>query len=140
LNDPRLSPAQKNARYEQLERRDDLKKLIVNKLYYAACGMMLAVALAVAEPLTTRNYQEAVMNSAVGAVLGLLGGIIFSFVADWLVTALAGGGGEAGLGRHMAARSVSFGVLGLFLTVAPGLIMKNPRKLLAGLIGGLIGG
>jgi hypothetical protein len=42
--------------------------------------------------------------------------------------------------EEVFAHCVSWGVLGLFLTIGPGLVMRNAKKLIIGLFGGLVGG
>jgi hypothetical protein len=42
--------------------------------------------------------------------------------------------------RQLLARAVEWGVLGLFLSLAPGLILRNVKRLAIGLAGGLVGG
>jgi hypothetical protein len=42
--------------------------------------------------------------------------------------------------REWAARIAVWGIMGVFLTVAPGIVMRNGKKLVIGLIGGLLGG
>jgi len=41
---------------------------------------------------------------------------------------------------QVLARSIGWGVLGLFLAVAPGIVMRSPKKFAIGLVGGLAGG
>ena len=43
-------------------------------------------------------------------------------------------------GRLYLARAAQWGVLGLFLSLGPGVLLRNLKKLSIGLIGGLIGG
>jgi hypothetical protein len=96
-----------------------------------------------AEPLTERNIPRAVRTGALGAALGLIGGISVSLFVDRLYRAAAGDAAGNPLqfsAREIFARAAAWGVLGLFLAAGPGLLMGNLKKILAGLAGGLLGG
>jgi hypothetical protein len=74
-------------------------------------------------------------------MLGLFGGVIVSLFVDRLHQAL-GGSDAAELATHqqLLATAIKYGVVGLFLTIAPGVLMRSTKKLTVGLIGGLLGG
>ena len=73
--DPHLSAAERDTRVAEVAARDRSKEFISNVLIFGICGMLIAACLAVAEPLTQRNYPSALTNGSVAALLGLLGGI-----------------------------------------------------------------
>ncbi len=133
-----FSDAERLQKLRALRARDHVKAVIADMLYYGACGMMIAMALGAAEPISSRNFRQALTNGAAGAVLGLAGGVVVSLFANRLYAALVGGGGD--LQHQILAHGVSWGVLGLFLSIAPGIIMRNGRKFIFGMIGGFIGG
>ena len=54
--------------------------------------------------------------------------------------ALGGSDGSITTGKQIFARIVQWAVVGLFLSVAPGVVMRNFKKLLIGLAGGVLGG
>lgn len=142
LSDPDLSAAQRSARLSKIQERAKFKRFALNVLGFGLSGMLLAMCLGMAEPLSERNTTAAVRNGALGAVLGLAGGVIVSLFVDKLYRAL---GGELADVKHLAggdvlARAVAWGVLGLFLTAGPGLLMRNSKKLLIGIAGGFVGG
>jgi hypothetical protein len=121
--------------------RDRYKLIIANILSFGVSGVMIAVFLAIAGPITERNIAGAVVSGSVGAALGLAGGIIVSLFVDKLYRALGGGAdGVIDSSRQMLARAVQWGTLGLFLSIAPGVVMRNPKKLFIGALGGLVGG
>src|SRR5438067_216498 len=124
----------------QLDARDRAKQLIADVLVYGLCGILIAVCLAVAEPVIQRNLAGAIVNGSVGAILGLIGGVVVALFVGRLNQAV-GLGGAAGTSSHAAlAQTVSWGVLGLFLSAAAGVVMRNGKKLLIGMAGGLAGG
>jgi hypothetical protein len=143
--DPTLSEDQKSRRVQEMTSRESAKAFIANVLSYGACGLMIALCLGIAEPATDRNFAGVVINGSVAAAMGLLGGVVVSLFVDRLFAAL-GGNPQAELiaPRQILARAVTWGVLGLFLTIGTGLVMRSLKKfaiaLAGGLIGGLIGG
>lgn len=135
-----LTPDERDARLAEVEQRDSWKDLIANILFYGVSGMMLAACLSAAETVVERNWRGAIVNGSVGAAVGLVGGLVVAMFADRLYHWVAGESGGESQGREIAARVIEWGVLGLFLTLGPGILMRNSRKLLAGMCGGLFGG
>lgn len=143
VHDPTLSPEHRQARLDALERRAGLKRFAMNVVSFGLSGMLLALCLGIAEPITERNLPAAIRNGAAGGALGLLGGVVVSLFVDRLYRAAAGDAASDAssfTARDILARSLAWGVLGLFLTIGPGLILGNVRRLLIGLAGGLLGG
>jgi hypothetical protein len=142
LSDTTLSPGARAARLNEIQQRAKLKRFVLNVIGFGLSGMLLALCLGVAEPLSERNTAAAVRNGALGAVMGLLGGVVVSLFVDKLYRAV--GGGAVDLERitlrEVLARALAWGILGLFLTAGPGVLMRNPKKLLIGMAGGLVGG
>lgn len=143
LDDPSLTAAQRESRRADVARRAAVKKSAINVLSFGLSGMVLALCLGIAEPLSERNLPRSVRNGALGAMLGLIGGICVSLFVDSVYRA-AGGGATADAQqmtvRDVLARACAWGVLGLFLAAGPGLLMGNLKKIGIGLAGGLIGG
>jgi len=141
-NDPSLNDRQKEEETERIERQDQWKQFVANVLFYGACGMMISLCLGAAESIVERNTQAAIINASVGAMLGLFGGLLVSLFVDRIYQFALGSAmsGETSLSRQMLARAASWGVLGLFLSLAPGIVLRNLRRLAIGAAGGLIGG
>jgi hypothetical protein len=133
--DSSLSAALRDTRIAELENRDRQKEFIVNVLIFGICGMWIAACLAVAEPLTQRNYASALTNGSVAALLGLLGGL----ASAMFVYVMRQNAGQRNLSEAMI-QTFSWGVLGLFLVAGAGVVMRNPKKLVIGMAGGLLGG
>jgi hypothetical protein len=143
ITDSKLDAAQHRARIVELQHRAEFKRFLMNALTFGLSGMLLATCLGVAEPLTERNLPRAVRNGALGAVLGLIGGVTVSLFVDKIYHAVGGGispDPEHLSLRDVLARACAWGVLGLFLAAGPGVLMGNIKKILIGLAGGLIGG
>lgn len=141
LTDPTLTDAANDPRLPEIVAQDRVKGYIHKILGFGASGVMIALFLAIALPVTERNLPAAVINGSVGAALGLVGGVIVSLLVDKVRDAVAiGPDGQTNEGRQVLARIVVGGVLGLFLTAAPGVVMRNVKKFAIGLFGGLMGG
>jgi hypothetical protein len=140
--DTKTTPGQKAAAVADLDRQEAPKKFIATLASFGLTGMLIAVCLAVADPLTAGNKMAALLNGLLGAVLGLIGGAAASFFFDKIYQMMTAGQPTSGrLDAHqIIARSVSWGVLGLFLAVGPAVAFRNAKKLVIGIIGGSIGG
>jgi hypothetical protein len=146
-----------------VEKQQAMKRFISNLIAFGLSGMLIAACLSAAEKIVDRNYSQALVNGCVGAALGLIGGAFVSLFFTQLYDALRGAPVIAGaattgflaqllgyartlsqkIGPTAAstlAHSISWGVLGLFLTIGPGIMMRNLKKLRIGLLGGVIGG
>jgi hypothetical protein len=141
LAEQSLSPEQKRQQIEKQHGNYDTKAFIAKVLAYGLIGMLIALALSVAEPLIDHNRHGAMVNGAVGAMLGLFGGVIVALFVDRLYAALGGSeNAELNTGKQLLANAIKYGVVGSFLLIAPGVLMRNFKKLGVGLLGGFIGG
>jgi hypothetical protein len=136
--DQSLTSEQKQQRLDELSHSDYWKNLVTHIISYGLCGLFVSICLSIAEPIIDRNYHAAIINGSVGAGLGLAGGLAASLVVDRIYRAI--GGDNHGLVRQYLASALSWAVLGSFLAVAPGVVMKNPKRFLIGLAGGALGG
>ncbi|HXE55791.1 MAG TPA: FHA domain-containing protein [Tepidisphaeraceae bacterium] len=143
LSNPLLSDQQRSTQLGEIQRRATLKRIAMHVLSFGLSGMLLALCLGIAEPLTERNLPALVRNGALGAGLGLIGGVVVSLFVDKLYRAVSGGAvpdPDHYTTRDILARAIAWGVLGLFLTAGSGLLMANFKKLTIGLIAGILGG
>jgi uncharacterized membrane protein YjfL (UPF0719 family) len=141
--DPNLTEAQRDQKIRELDSRNKLTAFIRNVLRYGVAGVMIAVFLAIALPVTERNVTGTIINGSVGAALGLLGGVVVSLLVGKLETwvhSLAARAAAPEESRQFFVQVAVWTALGLFLTIAPGLVMRNTKKFVIGLVGGLIGG
>jgi uncharacterized membrane protein YjfL (UPF0719 family) len=135
LTNAALSLGERDTQLSALETRDRSRELIADTLMYGICGLFIATFLAIAEPLTQRNFASAVTNGSVAALLGLLGGLTAALFI-YVMTTTAGP-------RNLSESTIdtySWGVLGLFIGAGAGVVMRNPKKLMIGVAGGLSGG
>jgi hypothetical protein len=113
---------------------------ILEMLFLCAVGVCLAFFLAVADPVLGRNWRAVTVNGSVGILLGMIGGALVALFINTLYHSLGGGRLDSRLGQQMLARTICWGVLGLFLAIAPGVALRSWKRLAIGLAGGLIGG
>ena len=140
FSNTRLTAAEKEAKLASVQQRDAWKAFIGNVLAYGLAGLLIATCLCIAESVVERNTSSAVINGSVGATLGLLGGVIVALFVDRLYHAMGGVDGQMTSARQIIARSTTWGVVGLTLTLAPGIVLRNWKKLAIGGAGGLLGG
>jgi hypothetical protein len=137
-----LSQQQRDLAMADVEKQQQVKDLIAGLLTLGVSGMLIALCLSIAEPVVDRNYTGALVNGMVGAACGLIGGGVVSLFVEKIHTALLTGAplSDEVSSTRILADAVKWGVLGLFLTLGPGVVMRNGKKLAIGLLGGLIGG
>lgn len=141
LSNEKLTKEQQQAEIKRQDSNYDTKAFIAKVLAYGLCGMIIALCLSIAEPLLDRNMHSVMVNGAVGAMLGLFGGVIVSLFVDRLHAALGGADSDQlNTTQQLIANAIKYGVIGSFLMIAPGVLLRNFKKLAVGLAGGAIGG
>jgi hypothetical protein len=104
-------------------------------------GSLIGLSLAVAESAVNRNVHGVIVNGSIGALLGLIGGILVSTFINSLYNAIRGNSvGPPNMGLQIAARTIGWGILGLFIAIAPGIVLRNYKRMAIGIGGGLLGG
>ena len=124
----------------QIRQRDESAIKAWNRLWYILIAMIVSLGLAIAEPVVSQNKRAIIINGTLGVGLGCLGGFLVSLFVNDIYHFLGGGGDDSGFVQQMFARGVGWSVLGLFVAIAPGLIMRSWKKFGLGLAGGAIGG
>jgi hypothetical protein len=133
--------AQKQESLATLEAQNARAEVVADIFFLAVAGMILATTLAIADAIVERNTRAAIINGSVGAALGLLGGVAAAFIQRGITSWTGASFGGIGLiSREMVHHGLTWMVMGLFLAAGPGLVLRNPRKLAVGLLGGAIGG
>ncbi len=139
--DSRLTPDQKVARLQEIDERDQWKDFIATMLFFGISGMMISIFLSSAESVVSRNARGAILNASVGAAVGLIGGLVIAVFFNKLYAVLTKAfGGTVDQDSIILVHSIAWAVLGLFISIAPGLILRNFKRLVVGAAGGLIGG
>ena len=77
-----LTEQQKQEQLDKIAARDAMKEFISNVLAFGVSGMIIALALSIAEPVIGRNVPSAIINGSVGATLGLVGGVVVALFVE----------------------------------------------------------
>jgi hypothetical protein len=133
-----LAPAERQTRLNAIARSDHWKDLLSHIIAFGLCGLFISVCLSIADPVIDRNVHAAVKNGAIGAGLGLIGGLAASLVVDRIYGLI--GGADHGAIRQYLAQSMSWAVLGCFVAIAPGVVAMNRKRFYIGVAGGAVGG
>ncbi|MGC4033434.1 MAG: FHA domain-containing protein [Tepidisphaeraceae bacterium] len=138
--DPNLSDDEKTAKTEALYAADENRDFIANLLFYGISGVTIAVLLAAADAVVERNLNGAIIYGSVGAVIGAVGGAVVALLVHKIEQQMMPTQELATFGNRMLTHGVCWGLLGLFLAAAPGIVLRNGKRLSIGMVGGLIGG
>ena len=130
-----MSKDSRNKLFE--ETSDEVRGLSI--LWFIILGTFVSIGLSIAEGAVSRNMTMVLKNGLLGALLGAIGGLIVSLFINQLYNALQGDTQTFGI-QQIFARAVGWGILGAFLAIAPGILMRSGKKFLLGLAGGAIGG
>src|SRR5262249_25475853 len=135
-----LKGEEKDKLIKALLAKEKPRMLIGEMIFLGQLGLLLACFLALADPVVSRNWRAAIVNGSVGILLGMVGGILVAQFINELYRFLGGGRLDQPLAQQMLARTIAWGVLGLFLAIAPGVVLRSWKRLAIGLAGGLPGG
>ena len=139
--DTSLKKKDRDLEFTAIDRNEAWKNFIADLLFYGSGGLFIGACLSLAEPFVERNWAGATINGTVGAAIGLAGGVAVALFIDRIYRLVVGNEvGEVSNTQNMIAHGVQWGVLGLFLSLGPGLMLRNAKRLVIGLIGGCIGG
>ncbi|MDR2172007.1 MAG: FHA domain-containing protein [Planctomycetaceae bacterium] len=109
-------------------------------LWYMTNLSIIAIGLSIADNIMERNYSKIISHGMLGFIIGGIAGIPCCIATELLYNAL-GGGSEAGsFIAQMIARALGWGLMGCFIAIAPGILMKNGKKFGLGVLGGAVGG
>lgn len=124
----------------QAHGEESVGDLIILIVGMSLVGGALSVSLSIADHVVAQNWRAALINGCVGLALGMLGGVINLFVGCITYNSLGGGDLSTPFAMQVFARTLAWAMIGLFLAVAPGLVLMNVKRCLIGMTGGFIGG
>ena len=136
--DPSLSDKERKRQMTRQDLKDLPKNMIRHWLWFASMGLLLSLSLSVGDHVVSRNWRGAIINGSVGIILGMAGGVLVSLFINLLYGLLLGNSDS--FFRQVFARTVGWAIFGGFLTLAPGVVFKNKKRMLIGLAGGVLGG
>ena len=141
VNNTSYPPREKSYRLAQLRYRDAWKARIGPLAWYCTVGVILAMFLSAAECVAVRNARRAIVQAAIGSLLGLVGGFLVCLLLAEPYRAIPGVPAEgANLVVLILAQSAGWAILGMFLAIAPGVLPWSGKRVRIGLASGLIGG
>ncbi len=132
MNDGNISQEDTKKQIEKIRVQD-------NYFFYIFLGVCIALFISSSEAVLAKNSNLLIKTASIASVCALLGSAILASFIDELYRFLGGGNSEKEI-TQIFARTVGWGILGLFLGIAPGIAMKSIKKTLIGLLGGFIGG
>jgi len=109
----------------------------------AVLGGMIGLALGSLEGIVTGVWEKAMIGGGLGLLIGGGGGAVGGVVGQLAYGVFSGGGHVLGFGAiilQIAARAFAWSLVGLFIGLGQGTMMRAPRKIINGLIGGALGG
>lgn len=134
-----LSETERDRQLKERTEKDETRQSIQQFLFFAMIAVPLAFWLSIGDSVMSRNWTGALICGSVALTLGLLGSGVVSLFINKIYQSL-GGGGAASFGWQMVARAIGWSLLGAFMTIAPGAVLRNAKRLGIGIAGGLIGG
>ena len=138
-NDPLLDEMEMFSKFDEQQGSDAIESLVFVAYWFASVGLLLAFCLSIADQAVGQNLRGVMVNGSVALALALVGTGFGACIASVAYNQMGGGEGGNFL-LQVFARAVGWGVFGGFLSVAPGIVLKNWKRLTIGLAGGLIGG
>ena len=113
----------------------------VDRFWYIVISLFITVGISIAEPFAGKNRALVLRNAFAGALFGALAGFLISLFINNVYHALGGGQNISSLSfQQIFARGVGWGLLGMLISIVPGIMLKSWKKLLLGLAGGAMGG
>jgi len=103
-------------------------------------GGLMGSALGAAEGVITRVAPVALRGGAIALGVGFLGGMIGGASGQVLYGMMGGGSFEISMGMQVLARTLGWGLIGLFIGLGQGISYRSSKKVINGLIGGMVGG
>lgn len=114
--------------------------LVYNLLLGSLFGIMIGAGLGSAEGIVHGNKKKIISGLFWGALTGMLGGLVGVFLGQSILMELVGLSKTQGTLISLLFYSLSWMIMGMFVSLGEGIRSKSGRKLLYGLLGGAVGG
>jgi Inner membrane component of T3SS, cytoplasmic domain len=124
--------------------RDDAGHTIADRLLIPLVVALMCLGLGVAESIVERSSQKALWRGMLALALGVVGGVVFDFLANIIfvimVSIVAGMGVQTYKNpAFWIARGVAWMVFGVAGGIVYGLVDRSGKKIRYGILGGIIG-
>lgn len=113
---------------------------IFSAIWVGIVGCFIGVGLGASEGISSGSRAKAVSGGLIGGAIGCVGAILSGFVAVYIYTFMIQGVAHTDMTRRVLARAVSWSVAGLGIGLAQGLPGLHSKKIINGMVGGLICG
>ncbi|HEV7281596.1 MAG TPA: FHA domain-containing protein [Pirellulaceae bacterium] len=108
-------------------------------IFSGVVGAIIAFFLSVADSAMSRNLRGVIVNGCVGVAIAGVVAALGSCFANFIFQVI-GAFAEDSLPMQILARAIGWMIMGVVLTLAPGVTMRSFKRLGIGLVGGAIGG
>jgi hypothetical protein len=124
--------------------RDDGGHTWTDRLLIPLVVAFMCLGLGVAESIVERSSQKALWRGLLSLVLGVVGGVVFDFIANVIFLIVVGIVAEMGVQTYKnpafwVARGVAWMVFGVAGGIIYGLVDRSAKKIRYGILGGIIG-
>jgi hypothetical protein len=126
--------------WQTVGEEENIRELVTLFVAMGIVGALISLSLSIADHVVAQNWRSAIINGSVGLALGLFGGVINLCIASLLYNGLGGGDEGTPIAMQVLARGLAWGCMGLFLSIAPGIVLMNGKRFAIGLAGGFLGG
>jgi hypothetical protein len=127
--------------YDDYSNAQSIEQIIMEMaLFGGAIGGLMGSALGAAEGVITRVAPVALRGGAIALGVGFLGGMVGGASGQILYGTMGGGTFEISMGMQVLARTLAWGLVGMFIGLGQGISFRSSKKIVNGLIGGMAGG
>ncbi|MDR3232858.1 MAG: FHA domain-containing protein [Planctomycetaceae bacterium] len=116
------------------------EQFILGCIWFIFICSIIGFGLSSAEGFMDGNYSRAFIRGFIAVGIGIVIGPVVNIAANSLYRTLGGGGDSSSFAVQMFARALGWAFAGCFVGIAPGIVMRNWKKLGLGVAGGAIGG
>jgi len=124
--------------------RGELVAVLVEMAGFGAVlGGMIGLALGSLEGIVTGVWEKAAMGGGLGLAIGGAGGAVGGVIGQIAYGVFSGGGDVVSFSAiilQIAARAFAWSLVGLFIGLGQGAMLRASEKIINGLIGGVVGG
>jgi Inner membrane component of T3SS, cytoplasmic domain len=124
--------------------RDDAGHTLADRLLIPLVVALMCLGLGVAESIVERSSQKALWRGMLALALGVVGGVVFDFLANIIFVIVVSIVAEMGVQTNKnpafwIARGVAWMVFGVAGGIIYGLVDRSGKKIRYGILGGIIG-
>ena len=108
-------------------------------LFFGILGGIIGLFLGAVEGLSSLNYRKALIGGLIALAIGGVGGALAGVLGQ-MAYGMLHGRGDVLTVSQVVARSIGWGIAGLFIGLAQGAATRSVKKIVNGMCGGALGG